>query len=169
MHGEGREQRREAGRAVAVLRKDLKEVREAAVREGQELRDDRGGWSRRGVRDGRGCAQWGFLRESQRGWLGGGRVRMWGGEIVHSSSRGAQGSGAITKICHFSPNERASLVAQMVKTLPATRETWVRSLGWEDPLEESMATHSSILAWKIPTDREAWGLQSMGPQRAGQD
>ena len=44
----------------------------------------------------------------------------------------------------------------MVKNLPATRETWVRSLGWEDPLEESMATHSSILAWKIPTDREAW-------------
>ena len=51
---------------------------------------------------------------------------------------------------------RASLVAQMVKNLPAMQETWVRSLGWEDPLGEGMATHSSILAWRIPTDREAW-------------
>ena len=46
-----------------------------------------------------------------------------------------------------------SLVAQMVKNLPAMRETRVRSLGWEDPLEEGMATHSSILAWRIPMDR----------------
>ena len=46
----------------------------------------------------------------------------------------------------------ASLVAQTVKNLPAMWETSVRSLGWEDPLEESMATHSSILAWRIPTD-----------------
>ena len=44
----------------------------------------------------------------------------------------------------------ASLVAQMVKTLPAVRETWVQSLGWEDPLEKGKATHSSILAWRIP-------------------
>ena len=50
----------------------------------------------------------------------------------------------------------ASLVAQTVKNLPATRETWVRSLGREDPLEEGMATHSSILAWRISMDREAW-------------
>ena len=50
----------------------------------------------------------------------------------------------------------ASLVAQMVKNLPAKRETWVQSLGWEDPLEEGMAIHSSILAWRIPMDREAW-------------
>ena len=48
------------------------------------------------------------------------------------------------------------LVAQMVKNLPAMRKTWVRSLGWEDPLEEGMATHSSILAWRIPKDRGAW-------------
>ena len=48
------------------------------------------------------------------------------------------------------------LVAQMVKNLPAVRKTWVRSLGWEDPLEEGMATHSSILAWRIPKDRGAW-------------
>ena len=50
----------------------------------------------------------------------------------------------------------ASLVAQMVSNLPAVLETWVQSLGWEDPLEESMATHSSILAWSIPMDRGAW-------------
>ena len=50
----------------------------------------------------------------------------------------------------------ASLVAQMVKNLPAVWETWVRSLDWEDPLEEDMATHSSILAWRIPMERGAW-------------
>ena len=50
----------------------------------------------------------------------------------------------------------ASLVAQTVKNLPAMRETWVRSLGWEDPLEEGMATPSSILAWRIPVDSGAW-------------
>ena len=47
-------------------------------------------------------------------------------------------------------------MAQMVKNLPEVRESWVRSLGWEDPLEEVMATHSSILAWRIPMDRGAW-------------
>ena len=50
----------------------------------------------------------------------------------------------------------ASLVAQIVKNLPAMWETWVQSLGWEDPLEEDMATHSSILAWRIPMDRGVW-------------
>ena len=50
----------------------------------------------------------------------------------------------------------ASLVTQTVKNLPAMQETWVQSLGQEDPLEEGMATHSSILAWRIPVDREAW-------------
>ena len=49
----------------------------------------------------------------------------------------------------------ASLVAQMVKNLPAMHETWVRFLGWEDPLEEYMATHCSIFAWRIPMDRGA--------------
>ena len=47
-------------------------------------------------------------------------------------------------------------MAQLVKNLPAMQETWVPSLGWEDRLEEGMATHSSILAWRIPMDREAW-------------
>ena len=51
---------------------------------------------------------------------------------------------------------RASLVAQRVKNLPAMQETQVQSLGWEDPLEEGMATHSSILAWRIPMDSGAW-------------
>ena len=60
-----------------------------------------------------------------------------------------------------------SLVAQTVKRLPTTWETWVRSLGREDPLEKEMATHSSILAWKIPRMQEPGGLQSMGSQRVG--
>ena len=48
------------------------------------------------------------------------------------------------------------MVDQMVKNLPAVRETWLRTLGWEDPLEQGMATHTSILACRIPMDREAW-------------
>ena len=50
----------------------------------------------------------------------------------------------------------SSLVAQIVKNLPAMRETWVQSLGWEDPLEEGMAIPSDILAWRIPMDRGVW-------------
>ena len=61
----------------------------------------------------------------------------------------------------------ASLVAQTVKNLPAMQEIQVRSLGWEDPLEKGMATHSSILAWEIPLTEEPGGLQSMGLQRVG--
>ena len=63
----------------------------------------------------------------------------------------------------------ASLVAQLVKNLPAVQETQVQSLGWEDPLEKEMATHSSILAWKISWTEEPGGLQSMGLQRVGHD
>ena len=58
----------------------------------------------------------------------------------------------------------ASLVAQMVKNLPAMRQTWVQSLGWEDPLEKGKANHSSILAWRIPWTEEPGRLQSMGLQ-----
>ena len=65
--------------------------------------------------------------------------------------------------------KRTSLVVQMVKHLPTMQETWVRSLGWEDPLEKEMATHSSILAWEIPWMQEPGGLQSMGSQRVGHD
>ena len=60
-----------------------------------------------------------------------------------------------------------SLVAQMVKNLPAMQETRVRSLGWEDPLEKDMATHCSILAWKIAWTEEPGGLRSVGSQRVG--
>ena len=62
---------------------------------------------------------------------------------------------------------RASLMAQMVKNLLAVQETWVRSLGWEDPLQKGMATHSSILAGRIAWTEEPGGLQSMGSQRVG--
>ena len=58
----------------------------------------------------------------------------------------------------------ASLLAQMVKNLPAMQETWIQSLGHEDSLEKGMVTHSSILAWKIPWTEEPGGLQSMGSQ-----
>ena len=61
------------------------------------------------------------------------------------------------------------VVAQRLKCLPAMRETWVRSLGWEDPLEKDMATHSSILAWEIPWTEEPGGLHSMGSQRVIHD
>ena len=57
---------------------------------------------------------------------------------------------------------RASLVAQTVKNPPAMRETWVQSLGWEDPMEEGMTTHSSFLAWRIPMDRGAWQATVQG-------
>ena len=65
--------------------------------------------------------------------------------------------------------EGASLVAQRLKRLPTMRETQIRSLGWEDPLEKEMATHSSTLAWRIPWMEEPDGLQSMGSQRVGHD
>ena len=63
----------------------------------------------------------------------------------------------------------ASLVAQMIKRLPAMRETRVRSLGREDPLEREMVTHSSTLAWRIPWREEPGMLQSVGSQRVGHD
>ena len=63
----------------------------------------------------------------------------------------------------------ASLVAQMVKNLPAVQETWVQFLGWEDLLEKGMATHSSIFAWRIPWTEEPGRLQSMGLQRVRHD
>ena len=63
----------------------------------------------------------------------------------------------------------ASLVAQMVKRLPAMRETWVRSLGREDPVEKEMATHSRVLAWRIPGTGEPGGLPSMRSHRVGHD
>ena len=63
----------------------------------------------------------------------------------------------------------AQIWAQMVKNLPAMQETWVQSLSWEDPLEEEMTTHSSILAWRIPWIEEPGRLQYLGLQRVGHD
>jgi len=63
---------------------------------------------------------------------------------------------------HSLAEEWASLVAQLVKNLSEMQETWVLSLGWEDPLENGKATHSNILAWRIP-----WTVESMGSQRVG--
>ena len=66
----------------------------------------------------------------------------------------------VTFLCKLFDFTQPSLVAQLVKNLPAMRETWVQSLGWEDPLEKGKATHSSILAWRTP-----WSVESMGLQR----
>ena len=66
-------------------------------------------------------------------------------------------------------SHRTSLVAQMIRNLPAMWETWVRSLGGKDPLEKEMATHSSTLAWKIPWMEESGRLQSMESQRVGHE
>ena len=74
-----------------------------------------------------------------------------------------------TSLCVKYRTLRPSLVAQAVKRLPTMRETRVRSLGREDPLEKEMATHSSILAWKIPWTEELGWLLSMGSQRVGHD
>ena len=70
-------------------------------------------------------------------------------------------------VCMFVPIPL--LVAQMVKHLPTMRETWAQSLGQEDPLEKETATHSNILAWRIPWMEEPGGLQSMGSQRVRHD
>ena len=74
------------------------------------------------------------------------------------------GVGSLCLLQDFLLFELISLVAQRVKRLPAMWETWVRSLGWKDPLEKEMAIHSSILAWKIPWTEEPGGLQFMGLQ-----
>ena len=70
---------------------------------------------------------------------------------------------------HLPNSSWAFLVAQMVKDLPAMQETWVPSLGWEDPSKKGMATHSSILARGIPWTEELGGLQSLGSQRVRHD
>ena len=66
-------------------------------------------------------------------------------------------------------SDLAAAAEEMVENLPAMQETWVQSLGWEDPLEKDMATHSSILAWRIPWTEKPGVLQSMGSQRVGHD
>ena len=72
-------------------------------------------------------------------------------------------------ICYTLIESKVSLVARMVKNLPAMQETQVGSLGQEGPLEEEMATHSSILAWRIPMNKGDWGASVHGSQRVGHD
>ena len=67
------------------------------------------------------------------------------------------------------PHNWTSLVAQTIKRLSTMRKTWVRALGWEDPLEKEMGIHSSTIAWKIPWTEEPGRLQSMGSQRVRYD
>ena len=74
------------------------------------------------------------------------------------------GRGVLVLISTLYLEKRASLVTQTVKNLPAMQETWVRSLGREDPVEEGMATNSSTLAWRIPWTEEPGGLQSVGSE-----
>ena len=77
---------------------------------------------------------------------------------------------SIMQTLHLDPKHGCgSLVAQMVKNLPAMQETWVQSLGQEDHLEKGMATHSRILAWRMPWREELGGLQFMGSQRVRHD
>ena len=73
------------------------------------------------------------------------------------------------QVCWENICQVQDMVAQRLKRLPAMQETWVQSLGQEDALEKEMATHSSILAWRIPWTEEPGGLQSMGSQRVGYD
>ena len=93
---------------------------------------------------------------------------MWRGEGIGSLGSGVYFTGA-SPVAGASLVARASLVAQRLKCLPAVRETRVLSLGWEDPLEKEVATHSSVLAWRIPWREEPSRLQSMGSQRVRHD
>ena len=98
------------------------------------------------------------------------KKRGFPGSSAHKESTCNAGDPGLTSGSGRSPGEGtgyswASLVAQTVKNPPAMQETWVRSLGCDDPLEEDMATHSSILACRIPWTEEPGRLQSMGSQR----
>ena len=89
------------------------------------------------------------------------------GSIPGSGRSAGEGIGYPLQYSWSSPV--AVAVAQLEKNLPAMWETWVRALGWEDPLEKEKATHSSILAWRIPWTEEPGGLQSMVSQRVRLD
>ena len=70
----------------------------------------------------------------------------------------------MTQACLGLGSLHSGVMSQLVENLPAMRETWIQSLGWEDPLEEGKSTHSTVLVWRIP-----WTVQSMRSQRVGQD
>ena len=108
---------------------------------------------------GRGRGSHGYKKRAGRGASGG--CGVWFISHREGVSRGN------SRICITVLTIQASLVAQVVKNLPAVWGTRVQSLGWEDPLEEVMATHSSILAWGIPWTEEPGGPQAMGSQRVG--
>ena len=82
---------------------------------------------------------------------------------------GVQSNGASASVSILPMNIGAYLMTQMVKNLPVMQGTWVRSLGWEDPLEKGIATHSSILVWRIPWTEEPSGLKPIGSQRVRHD
>ena len=107
-----------------------------------------------------------------RDWLRGNLVLIQIGGAMLSKSLiqfSVDGRGCVPSLLFTWSQTMASLVAQMVKRLPAMPETWVQSLGREDPLEKKMATHSSILAWEIPWTEEPGGLQSIGSRRSQTD
>ena len=85
----------------------------------------------------------------------------------HISEMGLTLQGQISFCLPVLSHEEASLVAQTVKNLPIMQEAQIHTLGWEDPLEKGMATHSTIPAWRIPWTEEPGGLQPMGTQKAG--
>ena len=96
--------------------------------------------------------------------------RLWGfTDRDHQQRKGLEVGLDFSGPLKSSQDKRASMVAQMVKNLPAMQETRVQSLSWGDPLEEGMATHSSILAWRSQWTEEPDGLQSIGSQRVGHD
>ena len=108
------------------------------------------------------CSSWGCKESDTAEQLNWTEWRWMGFHVLISHS--CIFFGEITKPLHMGfPG------GQMVKNLPAMQETWVWSLGWEDPLEKGMATHSSILAWRISWTEEPGGLQSMGSHRVGHD
>ena len=89
-------------------------------------------------------------------------VSMWQPCHMEPNFSGCKGA-------HVNSNGTVSLVVQTVENLPAMLESWARSLGWGDPLEKGMATHSSIPAWRISQTEEPGGLRSMGSQRVRHD
>ena len=91
--------------------------------------------------------------------------REWTKRVIGLSMNSATSGQWVSLRVILSP--RASLVAQTIKNLPAVQETWVQSLGQEDPLEKGMATYSNMLAWRIPWTEESGVLQSMRSQRVG--
>ena len=97
--------------------------------------------------------------------------RATGEDVSFPGNGGSSGTGpaslvGILALILKAVRNEASLVAQIVKNLPAMQETWVQSLGQEDPLKKDIATHPSVFAWRIPWTEEPGGLQSLGSQKS---